>query len=517
MLLAVGALAAARGAGRQDGLEKLDEALSMKGTYEEYFARRMDALRAVRKDSMGPDARYQINMTIADEFSSYSMDSTIAYLEENLEIAKAMEDRTRSMETEFLMAKEYGRAGYLPDALGIMDKYRDEDVPEDLKYAFRSVQNYIYGELAVYTSQGSEYWEKRNATRAYLLSCTEEGTYEWYDQKRVQAESTDDRSKALEYALAALDAVPLNSKDYARAAFFVSVYQNNEEERLEWLVRSAIADVMCANKDYASLSEISEILFRKGDIERAFKYVADHCMSDALVFNGRLRPWQIAQFFPALENAYAEKSRADKTRLNTLVIVSFVLLVLLAVLLWIMGRRQRVLVRTRKELEQSKSSLEDRNAELGEMNRVRQEYIALFLQNLSDNISTSRQYRNHVLKYLKRGDAKYLLEEMESQPAIEEDIQAFNKMFDRTFINLYPDFVEKFNSLLSEPEVPKGDDILTPELRVFALIKLGISDSSRIASLLHYSANTIYNYRAKIKNKALGDRDRFEAAVIGIE
>jgi DNA-binding NarL/FixJ family response regulator len=92
-------------------------------------------------------------------------------------------------------------------------------------------------------------------------------------------------------------------------------------------------------------------------------------------------------------------------------------------------------------------------------------------------------------------------------------------MFDETFINLYPDFVEKFNALLSDGEEikPKDDDILTPELRVFALIKLGIVESSKIASLLHYSANTVYNYRAKIKNKALGDREHFEEAVQNIE
>ncbi|MBO5563482.1 MAG: transcriptional regulator, partial [Bacteroidales bacterium] len=138
---------------------------------------------------------------------------------------------------------------------------------------------------------------------------------------------------------------------------------------------------------------------------------------------------------------------------------------------------------------------------------------------LSENISTSRQYRNHVLKYIRRGNDKYLIEEIEALPPIEEDIQEFNKMFDRTFVNLYPDFVECFNALLTEGEaiVPKGDDILTPELRVFALIKLGITESSKIASLLHYSANTVYNYRAKIKNKARGDRELFEEEVRAIE
>ena len=152
------------------------------------------------------------------------------------------------------------------------------------------------------------------------------------------------------------------------------------------------------------------------------------------------------------------------------------------------------------------------------MNSI-QEFIALFLQNLSENISTTRQYKNHVLKYIRRGNDKYLIEEIAALPPIEEDSREFNEMFDKTFVNLYPDFVEEFNALLSDGEaiLPKGGYILTPELRVFALIKLGITESSKIASLLHYSANTVYNYRAKIKNKARGDRELFEEAVKAIE
>ena len=362
--------------------------------------------------------------------------------------------------------------------------------------------------------------------RSLLLQSLEEGTYDWYDQKRVQAEADKNDDLAMEYAMKALKVTKPNTKDYARAAYFVASYQKDENEKIRYLAMSAIADVMCDTKDYASLSELSDLLFRRGDIDRAFKYAVDHCMSDALIFNGRLRQWQIAQFLPTLEQAYAAKSTQSSKRLRAIVWLALILSALLLVALYILSRRQRILVRTRKELEASKGSIERRNkaleevnGKLKESNKVRQTYIALFLQNLSENISTSRQYKNHVLKYIRRGNDKYLVEEIEATPPIEEDIRSFNKMFDETFISLYPNFVEKFNALLAPGEAitPKGNDILTPELRVFALIKLGINDSSKIASLLHFSANTIYNYRAKIKNKARGDRDLFEEAVKSIE
>ena len=141
------------------------------------------------------------------------------------------------------------------------------------------------------------------------------------------------------------------------------------------------------------------------------------------------------------------------------------LLLALAGLLFYLSRRQRVLVRTRKALEEEKARVDRRNqtlqdvneqlqalnSELQESSKVRQEYIALYLQNLSENISTSRQYKNHVLKYIRRGNDKYLIEEIEALPPIEDDIREFYQMFDRTFINLYPDFVDEFNALLASP------------------------------------------------------------------
>ena len=514
-------------------LRELDAALANASTYEGYFQQRTDVLRQLLAGKNTPEQEYEIRKKLADEFSAYSLDSTLVQLTRNQALARQLGDAYRQAETDFALAREYAVAGYHSDALEIVSGYRLEAIPPGLEYAFFEVCNYLYGELAAYSSNNAHYWQKRDMYRQSMLPFLDEGTYEWYDQFRVQAEADRDKAKALEYALKALDVTEPNSRQYARAAFFVSTYQEDPDDEIAWLARSAIADVMCATKDYASLNDLAERLYRQGDIDRAFKYAADHGMPDALFFGGKLRPWQIAQFFPALEQAYAAESARNTRQMWVLIGIAGLLLLALAGLLFYLSRRQRILVRTRKALEEEKARVERRNqtlqdvneqlqalnGELQESNKVRQEYIALFLQNLSENISTTRQYKNHVLKYIRRGNDKYLIEEIEALPPIEDDIREFYQMFDRTFVNLYPDFVDEFNALLVDGEaiVPKGDDILTPELRVFALIKLGITESSKIASLLHYSANTVYNYRAKIKNKARGDRELFEDAVQAIE
>ena len=514
-------------------LRELDAALANASTYEGYFQQRADVLRQMLAGKNTPEQEYEIRKKLASEFASYSMDSTIVQLDRNRALARQLGDAYRQAETDFALAREYAMAGYHSDALDILSGYRLEAIPPGLEYAFFDVSGYLYGELAAYSSNNAQYWQKKDMYRVSMLPFLEEGTYEWYDLQRVQAESDRDKEKALEYALKALEVTEPNSRTYARAAFFVSVYQKDPDEEIAWLARSALADVLCANKDYASLNTLAERLYRQGDIDRAFKYAADHGMPDALFFGGKLRPWQIAQFFPSLEQAYAAKNARHTRQMWLLIGLAGLLLLALGALLFYLSRRQRVLVRTRKALEEEKARVDRRNqtlqdvneqlqalnSELQESSKVRQEYIALYLQNLSENISTSRQYKNHVLKYIRRGNDKYLIEEIEALPPIEDDIREFYQMFDRTFINLYPDFVDEFNALLADGEaiVPKGDDILTPELRVFALIKLGITESSKIAALLHYSANTVYNYLAKIKNKARGDRELFEDAVQAIE
>lgn len=514
-------------------LHRLDEALAMKETYASYLEQRVGMLRQMLDGRNTLAQTYEIDKRIAEEYSSYSMDSTVAYLERNRIVARELGDPVRQAEADFLLARQWGVGGNYSEALDLLAGYRLETVPPEMEFLYYEVSNYIYGELSAYSSGNPQYWQKRDMYRVAMLRMMEEGTYEWYDQQRAQAEADRDREGALSWALKALEATTPRSRQYARAAFFVSTYQTDDEQELVWLARSALADVMCGTRDYASLNDLAALLYRRGDIDRAFRYAADHCMPDALFFNGRLRPWQIAQFFPSLEQAYAAKSARSTRVLRLMVGLALLLLGALAALVWFLFHRQALLVRTRKELEASTVSVGRRNQELLDMNarltalngelqeanKVRQEYIALFLQNLSGNISTTRQYKNHVLKYIRRGNDKYLVEEIEALPPLEHDIQEFNKMFDETFAGLYPDFVEKFNALLADGEaiVPKGEDILTPELRVFALIKLGISESSKIASLLHYSTTTVYNYRSKTKSKARGDRDLFEDAVRAIE
>lgn len=519
-------------------LERLDVTLEMKDTYQGYFKERIAVLNAVLAEQNDPEQIYNIRKRLAHSYRTHSFDSTLSCLMANRTMALAKGDGQKCMETDFMLVEAYTMAGYHVEAGDILAGYDPAEVPADMLRAYYCAAHCFYGETMAYTSSDAVYAEKgaeRDRLRDILLGMTDEGTLEWCDLKREEAESMRNMDQARKFAWMMIECTEVNTPDYARSCYFyANTFKGTDalEQREEWLIRSAIADVMCATNDYASLNEISRILFERGDIDRAFRYVADHCMTDALAYNGKLRAWQISQFFPEIEGAYQDKHARQTRRMAGIMAVAVGLLLILLMLLLFIFKRQQILESMRRKLQESYLQIDERNhdlvainsrlkslnAQMQEADKVKQEYIALFLGIVSENISKTRQYRSHVLKYIRQGNTKALVEEIEQMPPIDDDILEFYKMFDETFINLFPNFVERFNELLVDGSaiVPKGDDILTPELRIFALIKLGITDSSKIASLLHYSVNTIYNYRAKIKNKARGSRDEFEAAVRNI-
>ncbi|MDE6711496.1 MAG: transcriptional regulator, partial [Alistipes sp.] len=303
---------------------------------------------------------------------------------------------------------------------------------------------------------------------------------------------------------------------------------NREEECAPWYARSASADILSATKDNASLCCLAQVMLRSQQIDRAFRYIT-FSLNDALFYNAKLRPWQIANIIPMIEKSYLEAwARQERSARNYLIIISVLATVLFGICIYVMRlyRRsqtsQRKIETMNRQIQEYNASLSavnehtrDMNTALVESNAVKEEYIALFLSMCSNYIEKLMAYQRSVRNKLSKGKIAELQAESSSSALMDAELHNFYEMFDNAFLQLYPNFVEEFNSLLKPSariELKKGE-LLNTELRIFALIRLGIADSSRIASLLRYSVNTIYNYRARIKNAAAGNRDDFETRI----
>lgn len=305
-------------------------------------------------------------------------------------------------------------------------------------------------------------------------------------------------------------------------------YSNDSLGEKRNLCLSAISDIRSAIKDHASLWMLAQLLYEDGDMERAYQYMR-FSWNATKFYNARLRSWQSADVLSLIDKTYQAMIEKQNDRLQQNLLLITALLVLLIVALGYIYRQMKKLADARnhlqvankqlnglnEELRQMNSCLSSTNIELSESNQIKEEYIARFIKLCSTYINRLDAYRRMVNKKVSAGQIAELLKITRSQDALDEELEELYANFDTAFLHLFPNFVGKFNDLLQENEqiLPKKGELLNTELRIFALIRLGIEDSSQIAEFLRYSVNTIYNYRAKVRNKARGSREDFDDLV----
>ena len=304
---------ASKGKDYSEELERLDEILSKKEIYVQYLKDRIyvqylkdriNILKSVLDEQDDLSQIYGINMRIAGEFRSYSLDSTMAYLGKCRSIALQLEDSVKLIETDIATAEEYTLGGYHLEAQAILHRLESEQIPQSLRYQYLKARHNLAGELMAYANDNRIFKEQdslRTVYRNALLAMAGPGTFDWYMLKMEEAVQYGRLQEAKECAEKLVDVSEEGSHEYAIACYhYQDMLGENAplEEKMLWLIRSAYTDVMCATKDYASLNFLASDLFSCGDIDRAFSYTAAHCMPDAIFFGGKLRPWQIAMFFP---------------------------------------------------------------------------------------------------------------------------------------------------------------------------------------------------------------------------
>ena len=332
-----------------------------------------------------------------------------------------------------------------------------------------------------------------------------------------------------------VERVSPGSRDYAIACYYRSLASETDDDRKYWLAQSALSDVRHAVMDQASLLALADQLNADGDLDRSYRYIRFtwDCNNR---FNTRMRSWQIAPILNVIEKNYQSAVEHNTKVLRMSIIVVSILALLLLGLLLFLHRRNRQLDAARSELKQSNDELASANgqlsslnsllstlnaqlstvnSQLSEANNVKEEYIGRFMSLCSHYIDKLDDYRKMVNKKMKNKELDELFQMSKSTELKEREMEELLQNFDSVFLHLFPNFVDEFNALL-QPEMqirPKEENRLVTELRIFALIRLGIEDSSKIAEFLHYSVNTIYNYRARIKNGALDNRESFERRV----
>ena len=526
---------------------QVDDAIAHSADYVAAHEQRIGEERRALELETTPTGKYQRNFRLYELYKAFVSDSAMYFLHQCITFADETGDVSDAVRCRSLLAIRCSNIGMYDEALNILDSIssRFSMVNSQLDSLamgiYYEAYNNVYSELAYYThldDMRQNYQERADHYEQLMLQMMPR-TYETCflrREQRAQAEGRLDESMAINDEW--MKTVTPGSHPYALVALYRYIEYKllgDTDQMLHWLVESVLADIRNGVMDQGSMWELANELMLRGDTDKASSYIA--FTSDcANRYGSRQRNWQIAPLLTTIAKNYKAQSERTTTQLRTaLVVISVLALLLLGVLLFL-HRRNRQLDTARHALHESNaqlstansklstvnsqlsslnSKLSTLNSQLSESNRVKEEYIGRFMSLCSQYIDKLDSYRKMVNKKMKNKELDELFQISKSTELKERELEELFLNFDSVFLHLFPNFVNDFNALL-QPEMqvhPKEDNRLTTEIRIFALIRLGIEDSSKIAEFLHYSVNTIYNYRARIKNGALCDREQFERQV----
>jgi hypothetical protein len=311
---------------------------------------------------------------------------------------------------------------------------------------------------------------------------------------------------------------PLDIQEKAYAYYTLSLaYEAKKDTDMEiyYLAQTALIDLNASVREYAALQKLARLVYQQGDPERAYNYVSCS-MKDAVACNARLRFLEVTEFYPIIDKAYSDK-KAQEKRLGRILTLSITgLAVYLILLAFYLYHGLRKLSLMRKNLSKSNKELVALNQQLQQTGKIKEVYIARYLDRCVSYLDKLEQYRRSLEKLAMASRIEDLFKAIRSADFLREERKNFYNEFDKSFLELFPNFIHDFNNLLNEDGKiePKPGEILNTELRIFALIRLGVTDANRIAHFLGYSLATVYNYRSKIRNRAKGDKDNFEQEVM---
>ena len=518
-------------------LLKLDQAIKERPIYMEQKELKLAELKRQLHRQIPDEERFAILGTLLDEYRSFNTDSALHMAEEREQIAIRLGNREYIDNARMNKADVLGMTGMYKEVMDLMRNIHIDRLPVDIHPYYYHIYRTVYGLMADYAVTAYEkklYTELTDKYRDSLLLVNKDNllihTLIQSDQYNVRNEY----DKAIRLLTDYLALQKDYEHDVAICAYTLSEsyrLKGDKEKEKKYLIVSAMADMKTAVREYISLRKLAVLLYQEGDIERAYSYVKI-CMEDAAACNARLRKLEILEIFPIINDAYQQKTEKQQEQMKwALVSISLLSLFLLLAIFYVYKQMKKVAAARREvidankrlkelndELHLSNAQLKEANHSIAENSYLKEEYIGRYMDQCSVYLEKMDNYRRSLGKIAATGNVEELYKNIKSSKFIEGELKEFYTNFDNTFLQLFPTFVEDFNALLADDEQIslKAGERMNTELRIFALIRLGITDSVKIAQFLRYSVTTIYNYRTKVRNKAAGDRDLLEQEVMTI-
>lgn len=500
------------------------------------------------------EEEFWLNKLFYEEYYVFKADSAMRYATRNIQIAKQLlkpeQEQEWRLNTSFLLAA----TGLLKESAEELKNIDVNVLSDNLKLEYWDRMVYLYSHLGQYigpenqsslvdTYYSSEQRFKEEMQR--LLSPENPNYYSYLSSFLVNSPDSEAFSTLFKQLQDIVEASPLTTRQDAINAYSLACMYKSKGDKtgqVRYLIYSAIADVRCCNRDIASLEELSAFLYDRGDIDRGYTYI-NYCLNAALLYPNRVRMVGISSIMEKLHQAYLERNQLQEMRLrNNLWLLGIMFIILIIALVFIVVQFRKIkkskaaladanrqlsthvdqlsaaheqLAQVNSELQSVNAQLTSTNNQLLESNYVKEEYIGYVFSICSSYISKLEEFRKNVSRKMKAGQFDEVKQMTAGTTIVQSELKEFYHSFDALFLHVYPDFVDDFNALLRPEEqiVLKEGELLNTELRIYALVRLGINDSVKIADFLHCSPQTVYNNRLRTRNKAVIPKENFAEVV----
>lgn len=533
-------------------LARLDTVLELSNQLAADKEKKIADLRKKLTTPLKDEERLWLNKMMYEEYFVYNADSAMSYANQNLDIADRLGETDKVQEWRLNKVFLYTAQGLLSEAEKLLQRVDTTLLGEKQMLHYYDTHIYLYTHQAQYigtqADQIAAYYKREMELRFDALPYLSRQHPEYYSfmasihrdyPRSLYGDSVKWELKKI------VDRSELTSRNDAMNAYRLAVMfknEGNEENYVRYLAYSAMADIRSCNRDIASLEELAMVLYERKDIDRSYAYI-NHCLKCALLYPNRVRVLNISAVMDKVQQAYrlrnAQQERELRTSLYTVSILSAILLMAIG-LIYIQFRKlsrsrhrldesnhllnshvaelseaQQMLAHVNEELNLTNEKLQTSNDQLTESNYVKEEYIGYVFSICSSYITKLEDFRKNINRKLKTGQIDDIRALASNSSMVQNELKEFYHSFDAIFLHIYPDFVDDFNTLLRPEEqvMLKDGELLNTELRIYALVRLGINDSVKIAEFLHCSPQTVYNNRQKTRNKAIIPKEEFAERV----
>ena len=511
--------------------KQLDAALTQRAHYVELKEKSLNEIKQGAKYVTSNEDKLKLYEQLANKYKAYEYDSAMTYVNKGLILAQKSNNiffnkRFQLSQTRLLITR-----GFYAEAKEILQKIEPQEDSHDYQFLYYYTLYELYNNWSTYceNNEFSKIYDQQKVEylkKTLELSSKKDAFYYYLLGELYYYSNHSNNNKTIQYYKKALSMEKPDSRLHAMTAFALSeVYKksNNQELMEHYLLVAAISDITSATKENVALQDIALFIYKHKtrSLNKAQEYI-NLSLEDAYAYNNRLRRIEISSKLQMITNAYTDDIRATNSMLYIALSVIFLLLLGVGLSSLFIRKKNKLLKQKKDEITATSAKMEVLNSqlhlindELKDTNQKRERLVKVYIDLCYKNIERNSKLRTLAVRKIKANQSKELLSLLSSSSSTERENKEFLTEFDKSFLALYPTFITELNQQLTESAhiQLKENGEMPPILRVCALLRLGITESSKIAGILSYSPQTVYNYRSLLKNNAI-DKEHFEENVL---